>query len=75
MNKENGKRALMISFICEMPGCLCGNGFRDAAFHSCEALFSHLPWVIPMSEYQRAHRIRQTGSWCKGECVQKSANR
>ena len=27
MNKENGKRTLMISFICEMPGCLChGSG-------------------------------------------------
>lgn len=27
MNKENGKRTLMISFIREMPGCLChGSG-------------------------------------------------
>lgn len=27
MNKENGKRTLMISFICEMPGYLChGSG-------------------------------------------------
>lgn len=27
MNKENGKRTLMISFTCEMPGCLChGSG-------------------------------------------------
>lgn len=38
---------IMILFLY---GWLCGNGFQDAALPACEALFSHLSWVIPLSE-------------------------
>ncbi len=38
---------IMILFLY---GWVYGNGFRDAAFPYCEALFSDLSWVIPLSE-------------------------
>ena len=43
MNEENGKRALMISFICEMPGCLC-HGSGD--WRNSLAMFLVFPVII-----------------------------
>ena len=41
---------LFCVMILFLYGWVYGNGLRDAAFPSCEALFSHLSRVIPLSE-------------------------
>lgn len=55
---NNRKRVLIISFLFGMLGCLCFGsgdwlmmyGYPQAAIPACEALFSHLSWIVVLSE-------------------------